>query len=154
MPPEFLIDRSLGRTTIAAGLRSAGWSVTTLFEIYGSAEESVADVDWLQLAAERDFVVLSKDKRIRKRPHELEAIMRLGVRAFVLTSGQLNGAEQVARYVDNEGRILAACEAPGRSSTPFIAIGSKRSRSVSREGPRHWPGTTPARAAGAARSAH
>jgi hypothetical protein len=44
------------------------------------------DKDWLPLAGEQGWVVLSRDKGIRRRPAELRAVMDSGVRLFVLTS--------------------------------------------------------------------
>ena len=63
--PEFFVDRSLGRHSVATALRSAGWAVTTHFEIYGARDEDVRDVEWLELCADRDLVVLTKDRRLR-----------------------------------------------------------------------------------------
>jgi hypothetical protein len=68
------------------------------------------------LCGRNDWVVLAKDKRIRYRPAEIDAVRRFGVRAFVLTSGNLSAADQVERFLANESRILAACERLG----PFV----------------------------------
>ena len=49
----------------------------------------MADTEWLELCGRRSWIVLAKDKRIRYRPAETEAIRRHRVKAFVLTSGNL-----------------------------------------------------------------
>ena len=50
------------------------------------------DEEWLAEVGRRGWVVLTKDTRIRYRTTELAALMRSGVTAFVLTSGNLRGA--------------------------------------------------------------
>jgi hypothetical protein len=62
--------------------------------------------------------VLTKDRRIRYRSNELTAAQESGVRLFVLTAGQLTGAEVGATFV-------AALETIYRLSAeepaPFVA---------------------------------
>lgn len=108
-PPEFFVDRSLGRHRVPEALRSVGWSLRTHHEIYGERDESVPDVEWLELCGKLDLAVLSKDRRIRYRPAEIDAISHFGVRAFVLTSGSLRAGEQAARFDHNRHRIEEAC---------------------------------------------
>ena len=88
-PPEFLIDRSLGRVTVPAALRGAGVTVWTLAEIYGERRaQDTEDEEWIALAGERGWAYLSKDDRIRRRPAELQALIDGRVRAFCLTNRQ------------------------------------------------------------------
>jgi hypothetical protein len=112
-PPEFFVDRSHGRHRVPTALRAAGWSLRTHHEIYGERDEGVPDVEWLELCGELDLPVLSKDRRIRYRPAEIEAIRRFGVRVFVLTSGSLRADEQAARFERSRLRIEEACLAAG-----------------------------------------
>jgi hypothetical protein len=60
--------------------------------------------------------VLTKDRRLRYRPTEIQAIRRFGVRAFVLTGGSLTAAEQAARFDRSRARIEDACAEVG----PFV----------------------------------
>jgi uncharacterized protein with PIN domain len=115
-PPEFFVDRSLGRHQVAAALRAVGWSLHTHHEVYGSRDEEVPDVEWLELCGRDGLVVLTADRRLRYRPREIAAIRRHRVRAFALVGGQLRAAEQVERLEGNRERIFAACAAPG----PFV----------------------------------
>jgi len=112
-PPEFFVDRSLGRHRVPEALRGAGWSLRTHHEVYGERDESVPDIEWLELCGQTGLPVLSKDRRIRYRPAEIEAIKRFGVRAFVLTSGSLRAFEQAARFERNRLRIEEACMGAG-----------------------------------------
>jgi PIN like domain len=87
-PPRFFIDRSLGRIAVPGLLRKAGWDVVTLAEHYGiPADEDVTDVQWIAETAALGWPVLMKDKRIRYRPAEIEAVIEHGARCFVILAG-------------------------------------------------------------------
>ena len=117
------MDRSLGGRVVPSALRAAGWRLRTLAEVYGDRQELVPDDEWLELCGREGWLVLAKDKRIRSRPREREAIVEHGVRAFVLTSGQLTAEHQVERFLDNAAAIDRAGEEPG----PFVyAVHAKR----------------------------
>lgn len=112
--PHLFVDRSLGRLQVPALLRAAGLELTTLAEHYGiPADEEVADVDWLALAGENGWAVLMKDDRIRRVSEERSALHNSGVRAFVITSGNLRANEMAQRFIDNVQAMAAACADPG-----------------------------------------
>jgi hypothetical protein len=52
------------------------------------------DVDWLPQVGAHGWILITKDKNIRKREPELRALKESGVRAFVLTASGLNGEDQ------------------------------------------------------------
>jgi predicted nuclease of predicted toxin-antitoxin system len=52
------------------------------------------DVDWLPEVGAKGWVLITKDKNIRKRRIELQALRQAGVRTFVLTASNLSGEEQ------------------------------------------------------------
>ncbi len=114
--PEFFVDRSLGRHLVPNALRDRGWVLRTHHGVYGERDEEIPDVEWLELCGSSDMPVLSKDRRLRYRPAEIDAIRRQGVRAFVLTAGSLSGVEQAARFDRSRARIEEACLAAG----PFV----------------------------------
>jgi hypothetical protein len=116
-PPEFFIDRSLGRRHLAEALRSHGLVVHTMASVYGEeVGQHVADERWLRDAGEHGWIVLMKDDAIRRRPAERDALVDAGVRAFCLTNAQLRAAEQTERFVSNRHRILQQARKPG----PYI----------------------------------
>ncbi len=115
-PFEFFVDRSLGRYRVADALRRSGWVLRTHHEVFGERDEEVRDVEWLELCGRQGLAVLTKDRRLRYRPAEIEAIRRFGVRAFVLGGGSLTATEQAARFDASRRRIEAACGMPG----PFV----------------------------------
>lgn len=115
-PIEVFVDRSLGKS-VAEALRGAGVSVRTLSDVYGEKLGSeIADTEWLEMAGKNDWVVLMKDKRIRYRANEKDALARAGVRAFCLTNGNLRGKDQIRWILGNLESILHAAQDPG----PYI----------------------------------
>lgn len=118
-PPEFFIDRSLGRKHLAEALRELdlGLTVHTMASVYGEERaQELADEEWLADVGRYGWAVLIKDDAIRRRPAERDALVRAGVRALCLTSGQLRAADQTARFVTNIHRILQRARRPG----PYI----------------------------------
>lgn len=114
--PTFLVDRSLGKS-IAVALREAGLDVRAMDEVYGDlGGQRLKDEDWLRDAGRNGWAVLTKDKRIRRRELERDALTEAKVRAFCLTSGKLTADEQIERFVHNRYRILQRARKPG----PFI----------------------------------
>ena len=72
-------------------LRGEGHTARTQYDTFGSG---TPDVEWLPKVGAEGWVLITKDKQIRKREIELRALREAGVRAFVLTGGSLTGAEQ------------------------------------------------------------
>jgi hypothetical protein len=115
-PAEFFVDRSLGKS-IVEGLRKAGLSVHSMAEVYGEKPgQLLADEVWLRDAGKHDWIVLTKDDAIRRRPAERDALTEAAVRVFCLTNRNLRGVEQTERFVSNRHRILRQA----RKSGPYI----------------------------------
>jgi len=114
--PEFFLDRSLGGHDVARALRRAGWNVHTHLEVYRERDQQVEDVEWLELCGRNGWPAITMDRRIRYRPAEHAALREHGVRAFVLSSGNLTATDQARRLDTNRGRIEIACTEPG----PFL----------------------------------
>lgn len=122
----FFLDRCLGKEPIRSRLRQTGAKVE-VFDNHFRQDER--DEIWLAAVAQRGWVVLTKDARIRRRPAERSALESSGAMVFILTSKNLNG-EQIAqafvkalpricrmvschsgpilRRVDRHGRILGS----------------------------------------------
>lgn len=116
-PPEFFVDRSLGRRLVPDSLRAAGAVVYTMADVYGERiGQGLNDEEWIGDAGRRGWIVLMKDAKVRYRPSERQALVEHGVRAFCLTNANLRGAEQAERFVTNLARIIRAAERPG----PYI----------------------------------
>ncbi len=88
-PPEplvFFVDESLDSLTVVEALRAAGATVERLTEHF---PRGTADEIWLAHAGNKDWVVLTRDKRIRYRQLERRALKEARVRAFVFTGGNI-----------------------------------------------------------------
>lgn len=102
----FFIDRGMGSRLVPEGLRAAGWNVTTMDERYGvDASQAVADVEWIAAASRRGEVLLSKDKKIAKRPLEAAALIAEAARVVVISDAQVTGSEMLARLLENAIQI-------------------------------------------------
>ena len=96
-PVVFFIDRCLGTKVIAEALRRANEVVKTHDELF---PQNTPDEKWLEMAGRQNWLVLTKDTRIRYHAHEIAALLDSGVRAFVLTArGDLTGAEMAAIFL-------------------------------------------------------
>jgi hypothetical protein len=102
-PYTFFIDRCLGTGDVCEVLRSAGVTIV---------------VDWLPQVGQRRWVMLTKDKRIRRNQAELTALMNAGVAAFVLISGNLTGRQQGEAFAKALRRMQGMLQA---HSVPFVA---------------------------------
>jgi len=118
-PPPLFIDRSLGRLTIATALRAQGAEVHTHDAHFA---QDARDEEWLAEVGRRGWAVITKDTRIRYRQTELAALVAGGVRAFVLTRGDLSGPEMAAilvKALPHLARFSARHEPPSlRGSRP------------------------------------
>lgn len=63
------------------------------------------DTEWLPVVGRRGWIVLTKDHRIRHNPLEREALLNAGAKTFILTSGQLSGAEMAEILVKQLPKI-------------------------------------------------
>ena len=103
--PEFFFDRSLGKAS-ARRLRDEGWIVHLIADFYEANATNIADEDWIAEGARRGWILLTKDKKIRYRAYELEALA--GGHLFCLASGSLGLDEMAQRFVDARPAMLRA----------------------------------------------
>jgi len=104
-PPEYFFDRSLGKAT-ATRLRDRGWIIHLIAEYYQDDAADIADEEWIAEGCSRGWILLTKDKKIRYRSHELGALD--SGHLFCLQSGNLGLDEMAQRFVDAEPAILSA----------------------------------------------
>jgi hypothetical protein len=94
---QFFVDRSLGKS-IVTELRKAGFQVLSMADVYGEqAGQNLADETWLADAGKNNWVVLTKDDAIRRRPAERDVLIEAKVRVFCLTNRNLRAKDQVNR---------------------------------------------------------
>jgi len=107
----FFIDRCLGKK-LADPLRKAGATV----EIHDDHfSQDINDEDWLRIVGERNWVVLTKDKKIASRPLELLAVAQGNVRLFAFVGGDVSGvvvAQAFVNALENMQRFMRGNQAP------------------------------------------
>jgi hypothetical protein len=96
-------------------LRAAGLNV----RLHGEhVPANASDEEWLSRIGPKGWIVLTKDKMIRRRILEREALIAAGVRAFVLTAGNLRGSEMAEIFLKNLSKIESLART---TPAPFIA---------------------------------
>lgn len=76
------------------------------------------DTEWLGRAGAEGWIVLTKDRRIRYRASERDALLAANVRAFVLTAGSLTGEAMGHAFAAALRQMRAQVE---RQPPPFLA---------------------------------
>ena len=110
----FFADESLDSLTVVAALRDAGARVERALDHF---TKGTLDEVWLAEAGRRDWVVLTRDKRIRYRQLERLTLKSAGVRAFVFIGGNVTGRETGEILANALGRMVKILRTvPG----PFI----------------------------------
>ncbi len=89
-PVAFFLDESLDSLSVVTALRDAGATVHRLTDIF---PKGTPDEIWLAKAGENNWVVLTRDKRIRYRQLERLALQAAKVRTFVFTGGNVTGKD-------------------------------------------------------------
>lgn len=94
--PPLYIDESLSQLFLPEALRARAVTVLVRADKFPAG---VTDPEWLTEAGRQKWIVLTKDKAIKRRPNELMALLNSGVRAFVLAAGEMTGQEQAELFV-------------------------------------------------------
>lgn len=112
--PTFYVDRCLGGKAIVNALRTAGATVEAHDDHFAQAAE---DVEWIPVVAANGWVILTKDKNIRRNRGEREALLLSHARVFTLTSGNMRGADMAALFV---GHLAEMEHISGSQPAPFV----------------------------------
>ncbi|MGW1712426.1 PIN-like domain-containing protein [Streptomyces sp. NPDC002156] len=112
MPPEFFLDRNLGRR-VAEELRQRGWAVHRIVDVFPSDAQDIPDEEWISYGLDRSWVPLSKDGRIKTRDLEIQPVLERSAVLFYLDNQQLRSLEMVERLDTHRSAILRAVEKGG-----------------------------------------
>lgn len=119
--PIAALARASSRAFATPGSRSIRWPTSS-----ARSAQLLADEIWLGDAGKNDWIVLTKDDAIRRRPAERDALTEAAVRVFCLTNRNMRGAEQTKRFVSNRHRILRLARKPGPYIYGVYAEGLRR----------------------------
>jgi predicted nuclease of predicted toxin-antitoxin system len=101
---------------MAAVLRAAGLNV----EVHDDhLEQDAEDPEWLKLAGKNNWIVITRDERIRYRRAEMQILRRANVCAFVLVARGNLRAEALAEILIKA--LPRIREAVGSNKPPFVA---------------------------------
>ncbi len=103
-------------------LRDAGAAVETHDDHF---PQGALDREWLPEVGERGWVLITKDREIRYRAAEREALLDAGVGAFVLRTRGLSGPENAQILVRALPKMIRFCTG---NPPPFIAAVSPAGR--------------------------
>lgn len=103
------IDRCLGARTVPDALRAHGVLVRTYEDLYPDVDD-VADVTWIPEVTRRGWVILTKDREIRRNPAELAVLRAAGARYVCLSAKNMRGEQQAECLIEHwrtvEGVVL------------------------------------------------
>ena len=111
--PTLFVDRSLGKK-VGKRLREAGAIIELHDDHFHQATE---DRIWIPDVTARGWVILTKDKNIRRPSGEREDVLLAGARVFTLTSGNMSGdvmAQTFIKHLADMERIA------GSQAPPFV----------------------------------
>lgn len=113
--PTFFVDYCLGKA-VAEALRAAGATVELHSDNFA---QDVEDTTWIPRVAAKGWVIVTKDKNIRRRHGEREATLFAQARMFTLSSGSMRGSVMAELFVSNLDTMetLALTLHP-----PFLAV--------------------------------
>lgn len=87
------VDRCFGARIVPAKLRDGGIKIRTYAELYPD-DPAVPDAVWIPEVTARGWVILTKDKEIRRNPEEIAAIRRASARYVCLSAKGMSGEQQ------------------------------------------------------------
>jgi len=97
VPPEFFLDRSLGRG-VAEGLVERGWVVHRITAHFPDDAQHTPDEEWLTYGLRRGWTPLCKDGRIKGRSTERQPLVEHAAALFYLDNQQLRRDDMVDRF--------------------------------------------------------
>lgn len=109
------LDRNLGKHIIAERLRSEGIWV----EVHDDhLPLDAPDEEWIALVGRRGWLAITKDKNVRYRTAELEAIRRHSARVIVIRMKNATGSEIAEVLVKGRQRMARFAS---KTPAPFVA---------------------------------
>ena len=95
MDIRFFVDENYGERLVT-GLRDLGYdNIEHLLENF---DRATPDEEWLEYIGERGYVLITRDKMIRRRPNEKAALIRHKIVAFYLI-GNSTGTKEISKQL-------------------------------------------------------
>ncbi len=97
------------------GLKSLGLNIERHDDHF---TETTIDVEWISHCGEKQLIIVSSDRNIKKNALEKQAILAAGVAAFFFTSASITSGQQIEAFSKALKRISNFIRSQKR---PFIA---------------------------------
>ena len=108
-------------------LRGVGFSVNPIKEVYPNGKDQfIRDPEWIKLCGERNWIVISGDKRLETVPENRQAIIEANARVFLLMDSESLPEEWAAAVIVGHERMREILDA---NHGPFFVNISKRTGS-------------------------
>ena len=105
-------------------LRKAGFVFQTIYEVYpDNAHESVADPEWIKLCGEKNWIVVTGDKRIETVPENRQAVTAAKAKVFLLNDSNSKPEVWAAAVLLGHYKMQEVIDA---NSGPFFVTVGKR----------------------------
>lgn len=112
--PTLFVDRSLGKR-VGVLLREAGATIELHDDHFA---QTTKDSEWIPAVTERGWVILTKDKNIRRPRGEREDVLIAHAKVFTLTAGSMGSAAMAEIFIGH----LPDIERVADSQTPPFAF--------------------------------
>ncbi|MEY2485184.1 MAG: hypothetical protein QOH39_832 [Verrucomicrobiota bacterium] len=135
-PPDsyiFFTDANLGRRVVPSALRAAGEEVKVYDELFSPG---LVDREWLRIAGEKEWIVLSSDPRIDDHRSQMIELLAAQLRVFVFVSEKSHGTKLANIFVKALTRMKQLCQKHNR---PFVAHVHANGRIVMSKRPKKRP---------------
>jgi len=101
-PPEFYLDENVVTRSVRKLLVDLAYAVHTPGELFGTREAAAGmpDTAWLSRVSGTGWLVINRDLKITRRPHELAAYRKAAVHMFLLP-GEATAAQLRQLMADN-----------------------------------------------------
>ena len=111
----YYLDRNMGKHVIADALRAAGSSV----ELHDDhLAPDAPDEDWIALVGRNAWLAITKDKNIRYRAAEIEAIKQHRAKVYVVRAKNATGTDIADILVSGRVKIQQFAR---KNRPPFVA---------------------------------
>jgi len=120
---RFLIDENLS-VKIARSLRSIDQDVHHVTEVLS---QGAPDTEVLEFAGDNDYVLITKDNRIRYKPNEKAALRKHKVGVFLLGGKNVGFFETYQQLIRNWNKIL---ECAASTERPFVRRVRRKGRAI------------------------
>ena len=94
---KFIVDNNLG-LKLVTGLRDLGY--TNIEHLQETFAQGTIDEEWLEHIGKYGYILITKDKRIRKNPKEKQALLRYNIVAFYLGGSEV-GIKEISKQIIN-----------------------------------------------------